>query len=147
MKATHTGPHLPREDCTDTCLSFIPSHQCFSVCRVRGKAAGFSDSRRAGCGSWALALAGQRGPGLLAHVRGICAGTTLGGDRSALHAQARLGGCEGGQCPSHMFCLAVGTSCVQCPCPTAYLPMSAPSGHGAVCIVRFSLFSAKSSST
>lgn len=145
MKATHTGPHLPRDRTVLISASFIPSHQCFSVCRVRGKAAGFSDSRRAGRGSWALALAGQRGPGLLAHVRGLCAGTTLGGDCCALHAQASLGGCGGGECLSHMFCLAVGTSCVKCPCPTVCLPMSALSGHGGVCIIKFSLFSAKNS--
>lgn len=80
-------------------LSFFPSHWCFSVRRVWGKAPGFPDSRGAGRGSWALAMACQRGPGLPAHVRGLRAGATLGGDRCALHAQASLGAAREEQAP------------------------------------------------
>lgn len=56
-----------------------------------GEAPGLPDSWRAGRGSWALALAGQCGPGLPAHVRGLRGGTPLGGDGRSLRAQASLG--------------------------------------------------------
>ncbi|GAB5577087.1 transmembrane protease serine 5 isoform X8 [Prionailurus iriomotensis] len=70
----------PRDSCA--------SGQIVSLrCSVWDEAPGFPDSWRAGRGSRALALAGQCGPGLPAHVWGLCAGPTLGDDGRTLHAQ------------------------------------------------------------
>ena len=95
-----------------------PSHGRLSVCRVWGQAPGFLDRGWAGGGSRALALAGQHGPGLPAHVRGLRAGPALGGDRGALHAQAsqgppkREGGASGAFSVGRRYVLYNMSSCL-----------------------------------
>lgn len=121
---------LDSQHSADTHPAFFPSHPCLSVCRMWDQAPGFPDSGRAGGGSRALALAGQRGPGCPAHMRGLRAGPALGGDRGALCAQARLGAAVG-RVPPSIFSLAVGVSCIQC--PTVHLPCLLRVGPGGVC--------------
>ncbi|XP_047609488.1 transmembrane protease serine 5 isoform X6 [Phacochoerus africanus] len=101
----------PRDSCTSGQIVSLqcsaPSRRCLFACRVWGQAPGFQDSRRAGGGSWALALAGQCGPGLPAHVRRLRAGSELGGDGGTLHAQfqavpsVQLEGPRGAGQPQH----------------------------------------------
>lgn len=114
-------------------LSVLP----FSVGRVWDKASGFPDSWWACCSSRALAMAGQRDPWLPAHMRGLCTGAPLGGDSCALHTQASLEGCWGGEGHSYLFCL----SCIKCPCITAASRCPFQVGRGGILPVSAKLSS------